>query len=100
VPRLELCAAVDASRAHCEVLEELQMSVEATTFYTDSLIVMGYLSNKSKRFSRYVSRRIQMILSASSASQWTYVPTDKNPADIATRPISPVDLRESNWLTG
>ncbi|KAF2347858.1 Retrotransposon Pao, partial [Trinorchestia longiramus] len=100
VPRLELCVAVDASRAHCEVLEELQMSVEATTFYTDSLIVMGYLSNKSKRFSRYVSRRVQMILSASSASQWTYVPTDKNPADIATRPISPVDLGESIWLTG
>ncbi|TRY72682.1 hypothetical protein TCAL_17114 [Tigriopus californicus] len=56
IPRLELCAALEASSSACQILEELTVSFDSVTLHTDSLIVLGYIRNVEKRFSRYVSR--------------------------------------------
>ena len=68
--------------------------------YTDSTIVLGYLLNTNKRFTRYVTRRVENILKLSDLSQWRYVSTNDNPADIASRRQSITTLTNSCWLSG
>ena len=41
-----------------------------------------------------------MIRRYSSPSQWRYVETKENPADLATRHLSASSLQGSNWLHG
>ena len=36
----------------------------------------------------------------SNPHQWQYIPTEDNPADIGTRPITAKELQASNWLIG
>lgn len=100
VPRMELCAAVAAVRACQTVHESLQFSIDRTQFYTDSRVVLGYIANTKRRFQRYVSNRVNAILRGSAISDWKYVPTDENPADIASRPHSATALCESRWRSG
>ena len=100
IPRLELCAAVLAARAVEKITKELDIEIEEVTFYTDSKVVLGYIQNESRRFYVYVANRVQQIRKISSPDQWTYVDTNDNPADLATRPLSSKSLAESDWLTG
>ena len=101
IPRLELCAALEASIAVNNVIRELHVSVSKVTCYTDSQIVLGYLKNHQKSFTRYVSRRIDSIMRiCPCGSNWLYVPTSENPADYASRPTHPSVLLKSNWFTG
>ena len=64
------------------------------------MVVLGYLRNTTKRFSLYVSRRVGMILKVTDVSQWRYVRTDNNPADIASRPQTHDSLLNSTWFRG
>ena len=100
IPRLELCAAVEAVNLTKEVMCELRLKPESLCFYSDSSSVLGYINNTEKRFSRYVTRRISQITSVFPASQWKYVPTKSNPADIASRPHTIDELVNTSWLTG
>ena len=100
IPRLELCAAVGAAQSAQYVCAELKKEVDLIQFYSDSKIVLGYINNRTRCFSRYVTSRIQSILSVSSPNQWKYVSTDTNPADIGTRPHTPKQLVATRWLVG
>lgn len=100
IPRLELCAAVAAVTKATKFLQESSFEPSSCHFYTDSMIVLGYIQNTTRKFSKYVSNRVAYILKHSSISQWTYVNTKENPADIATRGASPQVLKDSNWFTG
>ena len=70
VPRLELVAAVEASAAALKVKEELQVGQSDIYYYTDSRIVIGYLTNTERRFKRYVGRRIELISNMTARSEW------------------------------
>ena len=100
IPRLELCAALEASAATLKVRQELQVSPDNVYFYSDSRIVLGYLANSTRRFVRYVARRVEIINNLSNQSSWFYVSTETNPADIASRPKSPDVLMSSLWSSG
>ena len=100
IPRLELCAAFDAAQTTSKVIKELGLSIDAKYFYSDSLVVLGYLNNTTKRFSRYVARRIEAILQLSSKDHWFYISSGLNVGDIATRPHPPRQLIDTCWLTG
>ena len=100
IPRLELCAALNATIATAYVLEEIDLDIDEVRLYSDSRIVLGYLNNQERRFTRYVTTRIERILGTTEVSQWYYVNTDENPADLATKPMSPRDLIRSIWFSG
>ena len=100
IPRLELCAAVVASQSALRIVNELVNKPDSIAYYTDSKVVLGYVTNTEKRFTLYVSRRVESILNVSSANQWSYVPTDRNPADLATRPMNGGELVSSRWFRG
>lgn len=100
VPRLELCAAVLAVELADLIVSEIDLHIDATTFYTDSKVVLGYICNETRRFYVYVNNRVIRIRRSSHPQQWRYIPTDQNPADCATRSITPARLSETTWLTG
>ena len=100
IPRLELCAAVHAAVNTNEVKNQLSSKPHSVTYYSDSQIVLGYLTNAHRRFPRYVTRRIEMTLHNTSAEQWKYIGSHDNPADIASRPHTPDELKQSRWFSG
>ncbi|XP_036952751.1 uncharacterized protein LOC119018863 isoform X1 [Acanthopagrus latus] len=100
IPRLELCAAVLAVELYELISEEIDTTIDAVKFFTDSKIVLGYIHNSTRRFYVYVSNRINRIRRSTHPNQWNYVPTDSNPADHATRFIPAAQLQHSNWFSG
>ena len=100
MPRLELNAAVEASKSASKIVTELRCKPDAVYFHTDSQIVLGYLSNQRRRFSKYVERRVNMINSVFPNTDWSYIASKENPADQASRPCSPQEILSGNWLQG
>ncbi|KAK3545643.1 hypothetical protein QTP70_008781 [Hemibagrus guttatus] len=100
IPRLELGAAVLAAELAETIISELDFSLDAVEFYTDSRVVLGYIYNQTRRFYVYVANRVQRIRKVSSPTQWHYVSTKHNPADHATRSVSAALLSTTTWLTG
>ena len=82
------------------IKEQLDIAAKVFRFHTDSRVVLGYIYNKTRRFYTYVSNRIEQIHRFSSPTQWSYVPTQHNPADQGTKPILPEAMKESQWLCG
>lgn len=50
IPRLELCTAVLAAEMADFIQEELDLKLDAVKFFTDSKVVLGYISNDTRRF--------------------------------------------------
>ena len=100
IPRLELCAAVLAVEVAEIVREQLSLEKDVFRFYTDSQVVLGYISNDSKRFHVYVANRVSRIRSFCGPEYWRHVASDQNPADVATRGCSARDLPSSMWISG
>ena len=100
IPRLELCRAVLAVQAAQTVIKEIDLKISDVIYYTDSKVVLGYITNESRRFYVYVANRVELIRSMSTPEQWRYVETDLNPADLATRGVPSSKLMETSWLVG
>ena len=93
LPRLELNSAVTAVRLFRTVIQEVDIPIERTCFWTDSVLTLQYISNKIHRPKVYVANRQNEILESSTESQWRHVPGKVNPADILTRGVyNPSDL--------
>ena len=100
VPRLELQGAHMAAVMDHNVREEsFDVVLAKYTFWTDSMITLSYVKNKTSRFHVFVSNRISIILQYSDPSQWHHIPGADNSADILTRGISVSQLND-NWIEG
>lgn len=82
------------------IIEELDIKPEAITYYSDSRVVLGYVTNETWHFYMYISNRVERIRRASTPEQWHYVPTQQNPADLATRCVNTQSLNESMRHSG
>ena len=69
VPRLELTAAVVASRHDKMILKETDIPIESSFLWTESSFVLGYLHNERKRFQTCFANRVATILETSSPAQ-------------------------------
>ncbi|XP_062600610.1 uncharacterized protein LOC134262253 [Saccostrea cucullata] len=98
IPRLELCVAVLATEVAEFVRDQLSILLQDFRFFSDSHIVLGYISNESHRFYVYVGNRVARIHLFSHPSQWRFVQSKLNPADVATRPVNPSTLQDSSWI--
>ena len=89
LPRLELMAAVTASR----VAKFVQFSISpdsnpiAVHLRTDSQIVLYWLQNGTHS-QQFVRQQINEILQCFPASNWSFTLSADNPADLLTRGIS------------
>ncbi|KAK3082869.1 hypothetical protein FSP39_007500 [Pinctada imbricata] len=97
---MELCAAVLAIEMADTIKEHLELPSCRFRYYSDSQIVLGYITNESRRFYVFVSNRVSRIRASSSPDQWRYISSAQNPADLATRSISASNLQDSIWFKG
>lgn len=100
IPRLKLCAAVLALDIAQVTEEHLKVKLDNINFYSDSSVVLGYINNETKRFFTNVANRVAYIRSLGKPSQWFYVRSEANPADVGTRGIQLSDMQNSVWLHG
>ena len=101
IPRLEVSAAVLASRLDKIIRREIDLPIHESVFWTDSTCVMNYIRSNDKRFHTFVANRVAIIHDGSSPSQWRYVNTEANPVDDASRGLA-VDslIKKNRWIRG
>ena len=101
IPRLELSAAVLAAKMEQVIRRELDMEIHDSFFWTDSMIVLGYVNNVTQRYHTFVANRVATIQEVSSPSQWRYVCSAENPADDASRGLDAGCLLQNDrWCYG
>ncbi|XP_044778690.1 uncharacterized protein LOC123327154 [Drosophila simulans] len=101
IPRLELNAALLLSRLLSIVKTSLTIPLFSTSCWTDSEIVLHWLSAPPRRWNTYVCNRTSEILSDFPRSCWNHVRTEDNPADCASRGLHPSKLLEHRlWWKG
>ena len=100
IPRLELTAAVLAVKLDSMLRKKLKVEITATMFWSDSTAVLQILANSTKRFPTFVANRIATIeRMVSPNSSWRHVPTQLNPADLASRGLTAENLvNDQIWL--
>ena len=101
IPRLELTAAVLAVRLSNVVKCALEAESCHSYFWTDSMAVLHSIRNKAKRFPPFVANKQAIIEQRTETVHWRYVPSDINPADIASRGVSADNTSKlQTWLQG
>ena len=100
VPRMELTAAVVSAKVGVMLQEELNYANLKQYFWTDSRVVLGYINNDAYRFRTFVANREQIIRCNTDTKKWRHMDTKNNPADHASRGLSPENLMRSSWFSG
>ena len=101
IPRLDLMAAVLAVQMNEVICREMIIHIDDTVFWTDSMIVLQYIRNRSKRLKTFVAIRVATIHEGSLPEQWMHVDSSSNPADDASRELSAVELVScQRWSKG
>lgn len=80
IPRLELSAAVTSARMSALLKAELQMKTDKEYFWTDSQVVLSYITNEAQRFHVFVANRVQLIREKTDPNDWHYVDATQNPS--------------------
>ncbi|XP_075150527.1 uncharacterized protein LOC142224630 [Haematobia irritans] len=92
LPRLELNGAELLARLVKYVVSKFDFKHTDIVLWTDSSIVLGWLSKPPWSWETYVANRTSKIHTLVPKAQWRHVPTHDNPADIGTRGCRPQDL--------
>ncbi|XP_055711552.1 uncharacterized protein LOC129806804 [Phlebotomus papatasi] len=102
IPRLELCGAVLAVKLIRVVQQSLTCKIDSIHAYTDSMIVLHWLAAENPRkWKTFVANRVSDIQGTLSREHWDYVPSEHNPADIASRGTTARELaNHSLWWHG
>ena len=88
IPPLELLSAVLAVHNDILLRRELEIELDKSKFYTDSMISLYYLNNEKKPLKTFVANRVALIRNRTSPKQWTHIQSHLNIADMASRGVS------------
>ena len=100
MPRLELQAAVLGAKIGTQLASELSVDLDSCYYWCDSTIALAYIQNSRKKLKSYVRNRVTLIRELTSYTDWHYISTTDNPADIASRGSSVDHLKDSIWFSG
>ncbi|XP_075152046.1 uncharacterized protein LOC142226066 [Haematobia irritans] len=101
IPRLELCGATLLAEMIDHFIPQLQIKSYSIFCWTDSTIVLSWLAKPPCFWTTFVANRVSKISEVIAPSNWYHVPSDSNPADLASRGIYPSDLVQNNlWWKG
>ncbi|KAL7296586.1 hypothetical protein TKK_0010015 [Trichogramma kaykai] len=101
IPRLELRAALLAARLLQHVAKEIGVPPERCHAWSDSRIVLHWLKSQGPTGNSLVDDYVTHIQELSQKITWRHVPTGDNPADVASRGCSAVDLiSDQLWRSG
>ena len=100
LPRLELMAALVATRLTRFVLSTIPLHDPPIFIWSDSQIVLHWVKSQ-KQLPAFVRHRITEIQLTLPTAEWKYCPTLENPADLLTRGITTETLTSSSlWQNG
>ncbi|KAJ8019123.1 hypothetical protein HOLleu_42503 [Holothuria leucospilota] len=74
IPRLELQAAVIASRLYSTIEDEMSVQFGRAIFLTDSIIALSWIRGQSRQYKSFVANRVSEIQSRTDPSDWRHVP--------------------------
>ena len=101
IPKLELQATVTAIRLKNTILEDTNFEVKKVQLWCDSKVCLNYIRNKCTKFPVYIMNRLNEIHLHSKPDEWHYIPGRENPADMCTRELSFVNLKDNSlWKYG
>ncbi|GFS91899.1 uncharacterized protein TNCV_1930791 [Trichonephila clavipes] len=101
IPRLELCGAHLLSKLFKSILRTLKHYTFDVFAWTDSKIVLSWLSSYPRKWKTFVVNRTSEIMEVLPTKHWRHVPSKENPADIASRGIDPKCLPDCKlWWQG
>lgn len=102
IPRLELQAAVLATRLLVEICESHpDLLINKTVLWSDSETVLKWIRSTQRRYKPFVAFRVAEVVESAPASTWRWVPTSMNVADDATRVNQPFHFEpNSRWTRG
>ena len=97
-PKLELQAALLATRLKDDILTALAVSINHVYMWTDSTTVLQWL-NSTEKLPVFVANRVGEILESTTIDEWHHVLSGDNPTDTGTWGISSEALKDSSWVT-
>ena len=101
IPRLELCGATLLAKLMNITFTALEMNIQESYYWTDSTIVLSWITSSSSRLKTFVGNRVTEIQSTTDPQQWRHVRTDANPADCLSRGLTPLELNKLElWWKG
>ncbi|XP_075162856.1 uncharacterized protein LOC142235490 [Haematobia irritans] len=101
IPRLELLGACLLVELLDRVNKCSSIRINSIFHWTDSSIVLHWISSHPNRWATFISNRVAKIQSMTSVSDWFKVNGKDNPADIVSRGMYPSELMESQlWFKG
>lgn len=101
IPRLELTAALLLTRLITNTLRALELIDVPVTCWTDSSVTLTWITSHPARWKDFVHNRVSIIHDLLPNSKWRFVPGKDNPADCASRGITPVQLAHHElWWRG
>ncbi|KAL0871958.1 hypothetical protein ABMA27_004401 [Loxostege sticticalis] len=103
LPRLELCGASLLADLMKFVVDQISniINIDSIHAWSDSMIVLAWIKSKSSSYKAFVGNRISNIQRKLPNATWKQVPGKQNPADSASRGLSPDELINNHlWWTG
>ncbi|XP_049878190.1 uncharacterized protein LOC126375293 [Pectinophora gossypiella] len=103
LPRLELCGATLLAELmmHIKNLYADMITIEGVWAWCDSTIVLSWINSNSTDYKAFVGNRISIIQRKIPDAKWMHVSGKQNPADCASRGLTPDELINHNsWWTG
>ncbi|XP_061757052.1 uncharacterized protein LOC133553168 [Nerophis ophidion] len=94
IPRLELSSAVTSVRNADVIKRELEIENLKEYYWSDSQVVLAYISNDAKRFHTFVTNRIQRIRQSTSPEKWQHVSSENIKVSNKERTKSQILKRE------
>lgn len=100
IPRLELCGAL----LGCQLVDQLLTTTDyrgSVTFWTDSTVVLHWISSPPSTWKIFVSNRIAEVQRLSKGHVWRHVQSENNPADHVSRGLYPTEIVKNElWWHG
>ncbi|XP_076298333.1 uncharacterized protein LOC143217679 [Lasioglossum baleicum] len=100
-PRLELSAAVLLVRHLLQIQRALKLDDDPVHLWTDSTTALHWIKGHPSRWKDFVRNQVFQIQELMPNVRWHHVPGEENPADLASRGLSPKQLAENPlWWQG
>ncbi|XP_018314711.1 uncharacterized protein [Mycetomoellerius zeteki] len=99
--RLELCAAALLASMTAHVCTIMSLPTAPVILWSDSRVTLQWIKGHASKWKTYVANRVSRIQELLPEARWRHVPGKENPADCASRGISPSELvNHPLWWTG
>lgn len=92
IARLELAGAVLLTKLVTHLLRSLGRSDISVYLWTDSTVAYTWITNHPSRWKDFVHNRVCYIQDTLPQAHWGLVSGQENPADLATRGLTPIQL--------